>query len=634
MNKKNVKSHPDHRSKTIKQHAEQKPDKLWLLEKYSTAVVWGLALVAIAVVLLACEYHVMWKIQEQNLFLNTPLFFRQLMVVPGGLLTYIGCFLTQFLYYPLLGVTIMVVLWWLLMELMRSTFRVSKRWTPLLLVPVAMLLMANVEMGYWIYPIKLRGWYFDATIGTLAVVASLWVYRLLFRYRMWRRVWLLSTAVVGYPLLGTYALAATVLAGLWCWRLDNDRWQSVVDSILAVLMVVAVPLLCYHFVYYQTNLVNLWWTALPIFKILEAYPEYYVPYGLLGACLVVLTVGRWNQTSIQGKHPKWQIGFVVVILVATVAAVWKTWMKDENFHREAAMQHYVEETRWEEVLEEAAKQQDIPTRAIVMMRNLALSRLGRQGDEMYQYVNGSKKPASPFAPPASMIVGDMIYYHYGMLNDCHHMCIEGGVEFGWRVQHLKYMARCGLLAGEKNVMYKYTGLLKHTLFYGSWAQHMEQLQQQPKLKSEDRETGAVTHMLQYPDAVGADHGYAEKYLMNHLAKLDSDDPFFQEQCLLATLWTKNSRQFWPRFANYLKQHPGESVPRYYREAAYLYSVIEEQAPFQVQVDDMMKRTLDDFLKLVQQFDDRDIREAREALFPLYGDTYYYEYFLMDDLAYL
>ena len=49
---------------------------------------------------------------------------------------------------------------------------------------------------------------------------------------------------------------------------------------------------------------------------------------------------------------------------------------------------------------------------------------------------------------------------------------------------------------------------------------------------------------------------------------------------------------------------------------------------------MMKRTLDDFLKLVQQFDDRDIREAREALFPLYGDTYYYEYFLMDDLAYL
>lgn len=606
------------------------------MRKFITPVVWLTALVVAAGLLLGYEYHVLWKIQEQNLFLDTPLFFRQQMVVPGGLLTYVGCFLTQLLYYPLLGVAVLCLLWGLLMWMMRHTFSVGRQWAPLLVVPVAMLLAAIVEMGYWIYPIKLKGWVFDATIGVMVMVTLLWAFRRLSAYRIWRRVLMVVTTIVGYPLFGTYALAATVLMALGCWRIDKDRWQSLADSILALLAVIAIPLLYYQYVYCQVNIVNLWWTALPVFKILETNQEYYLPYALLGVCLLILTVGKWQQQEAKGKKYKgwWQTAMVVGVLAATVYGVQKLWMKDENFHREVAMMHYAEETRWEEVLEEAAKQQDTPTRAIVMMRNLALSRLGRQGSEMYLYVNGSKKPASPFAPPASMIVGDMIYYNYGMLNDCHHLCVEAGVEFGWRVQTLKYMARCGLMASEKNVMYKYTKLLKHTLFHGQWAEHLEHLQQKPEMKREDKETGPITHMLHYPNVVGVDNGYAERYLMNHLAVMDSNDPYFQEQCLLATLWTKDSSQFWPRFAKYLSQHQGEPIPRYYQEAAYLYSMIEENAPFQVPVNDSMKRTFQQFDKMLQQYDDREYEEVREALYPLFGNTYFFEYFLMEDIAYL
>jgi hypothetical protein len=632
------------------------------MKKYITPAVWVTALALTAVVLLVYEYHWLWKIQEQSLFLDTSLFFRQLMVVPGGLLSYIGSFLTQLLYYPILGVAVLCLLWGLLMWMMQRTFKVSQQWAPLLVVPVAMLLAANVEMGYWIYTIKLRGWFFDATIGVMVIIALLWVFRLLSAYRMWRRVLLVLTTIVGYPLFGTYALAATVLMALWCWRLDKDRWQALADTILGLLTVAAMPLFYYQYVYYQTNIVNLWWTALPIFKILETYNEYYVPYALLAVCLVILTIGKWNQDNKtnqanvpnqaqkthkpnrankaqKAKNPRklkitWQTLVVTGVLAVTVYGVWKMWMKDENFHHEVTMMHYAEQTRWEEVLEEAAKQQDIPTRAIVMMRNLALSRLGRQGSEMYKYLGGSKKPDSPFAPPASLIVGDMIYYNYGMMNDCHHMCIEGGVEFGWRVQHLKYLARCGLMTGETNAMYKHTEILKHTLFHGEWARHLEELQQQPKLMRTDKETGPVTHMLHYPDIVGSDHGYAERYLMNHLAVMDSDDPYFQEQCLLAAMWTKDSKLFWARFSKYLSQHPGQPVPRYYKEAAYLFSYLEENSPFQVQVDEGMKRTFDAFAKMLEQHDGSDIEDARKALYPLYGDTYYYEFFLMEDTKYL
>jgi len=606
------------------------------LKPYTATVTWIVALALIAGLLLGYERFVMWKIQEQNLFLDTPLFFRELMVQPGGLLSYAGCFLTQLLYYPVLGVAVLCALWWLLLWLMRRTFRVSETWAPLLLVPVALLLVANVDMGYWIYPVKLRGWYFVATLGMTAIVALLWAYRRLSPSRLWRRLLLVAVTVAGYPLMGTYALAATVLMALWCWRLDSQRWQAATDGVLALITVAAIPLLCYHYVYYQTNIVNLWWMALPTFKILEEDTMYYVPYALLAVCLLLLTLCRWDQaaTSISKSKRRVQQAVVVIVLAATAAGVWKGWMKDENFHRESAMQYYADQARWEEVLAEAAKQQDVPTRSIVMLRNLALSRLGRQGSEQYLYRNGSKKPAVSFAPPSSMIVGSLIYYHYGMLNDCHHMCIEGGVEFGWRVEHLKYMARCTLMSGETNALYKYTGLLKHTLFHGAWADHMETLQQQPQQRREDKETGPVTHMLQYPDAVGADHGYAERYLMNHLAKMDSDDPYFQEQCLLATLWTKDSRLFWPRFANYLRQHPGQPIPRYYQEAAWLFASTENNAPFEVPVDEMVKQRYKAFTGVLPRFDGMDIEEVREALYPVYGDTYFFEFYLTEDIAYL
>ena len=614
-------------------------------KSHATPIVWLTALVVTAVLLLVCERHVLWKIQEQNLFLDTPLFFREQMLVPGGLLTYVGSFLTQLLYYPALGIVVLCVWWGLLLMLMRRTFRVSEPWSMLLLVPVAALLAANVDMGYWIYPIKLRGWYFDATLGVTAIVALMWAYRALSTHRLWRRVLLVLTAAAGYPLIGSYALAATVLMALWSWRLDGNRWQALTDSILAALTVVAVPLLAYQYVYYQTNMANLWWTALPIFKILEVNSEYYVPYALLGACLVILTLGKWknnDENVLRGKKGKkikdskglWQSIVVAVVLVAMVFGVWKAWMKDENFHREIAMERSVEDTRWEDVLKEADKQKDVPSRAIVMMRNLALTRLGRQSTEMFRYRNGSKKPASPFNPPSSLLVGDMIYYHYGMINDCHHMCIEGGVEYGWRVEHLKYMARSGLMANEVNAMYKYTELLKHTMFHSKWAERLEKLQQQPELKREDSETGPIMHMMHYPDMVGTDHGYTEKYVMNHLASMDSDDPYFQEQCLLATLWTKNSSQFWPRFANYLIQHRGEPIPRYYLEAALLYADMEGNPPFRVNVDDYIKKMYREFIGIMPQYDGKDINQARADLYPMYGDTFFFHYFLTEDLAYL
>ncbi len=66
-------------------------------------IVVAAVLVATAVILTVFEGEYLWKVQELNLFLDTKTFFWQQMVVPGGMLTWLGTFFTQLFYIPWLG---------------------------------------------------------------------------------------------------------------------------------------------------------------------------------------------------------------------------------------------------------------------------------------------------------------------------------------------------------------------------------------------------------------------------------------------------------------------------------------------------------------------------------------------------
>ena len=110
------------------------------MKKFLYIVVWLVALVVITGALLLYEGHLLWKLQEMNLFLSTSMFLKEQMVVPGGLLTWAGMFFTQFFYWPWLGVLLLAAWWWLLMWIVKRAFRIPDLWAGLLLIPVAVLL--------------------------------------------------------------------------------------------------------------------------------------------------------------------------------------------------------------------------------------------------------------------------------------------------------------------------------------------------------------------------------------------------------------------------------------------------------------------------------------------------------------
>ena len=170
----------------------------------------------------------------------------------------------------------------------------------------------NVDLGYWIYYLKLRGHFFVAAMGTTVAVAAVWLFRILVSYLSPRNSYIrhltsdifmfVSTGVL-YPLIGFYGLLATLLMGVLLWRLEKQTiTQRIIGSVVAGVSIVFWPLFCYNYVYCQTNIQNIWWTGLPLFIVDKELPNYYIPYYILVTSLVFLALmyGRWKE-EVRGK---------------------------------------------------------------------------------------------------------------------------------------------------------------------------------------------------------------------------------------------------------------------------------------------------------------------------------------------
>lgn len=595
---------------------------------------WLLTLTVLAIIMLSFEADQLWKVQQHNVFLNTSLFFHQMMAMPGGMLSYLGTFFTQHFYYPWVGVILLCGWWLLLMWLTKRAFNLPDRWTVVSVIPVAILLVANMDMGYWVYFMKLPGYFYAATIGTTVATALLWAFRSLPENKWISAAYVFVTTLVGYPLLGVYALVAVALMAVLAWRLSKEKSTNIILSVVALLSIIAIPLLYYRYVYVGTNSNDIYRVGIPVFGIVDSYPNYYIPYYILGLFFLLVSLTYSAERSERTiKTKDWILQGCMFAAIA--GCVYYFWYKDANFHHELRMQRCIEQADWEGVVEEGEKQDGEPTRAIVMMHNLALSRLGRQCDEMYNFPKGSKKSNSPLPVFMFNVAGRMMLYQYGAMNECHRVCMEEGVEYGWNVEQLRDLARSAMFNKEKQTARKFLDILRQTTYYGGWADHMESLLNDPQALAKDTETGPITRMMHYTDRLDAVEGKVENALMTTLAEHDADDIYFQEQAVLAAMWTRNPALFWPRFEHYVKLNGEENMPpRIFQEAAWLFANMQGQEGLdEWSLEPGVQENLSGFMRLLQQYKQAPTPSNRKYIYDYYGKTYYFEFFFLRDITY-
>ena len=593
----------------------------------------GAVFVAVAwAVLNIFEHEYLFRVQELSLWLPTKVFFDERMLVPGGLMSYIASFLTQFFYHPMLGSLIFVALLFVVQLLTQQIFKIPARWGLLTLLPGALILSCAMEAGYWIFQIKTQGYFYSMLVGFLFTLSSIRLYQIVKGW--WRYLIVIAIAAAGYPLFGFYAILALLTIAIFAVANANER--NIGLALLCIAAAAATPIL-YYSVYEQTRFSRMFTAGMPAFFFEIRDLRTWIPYILLYLFPLVVPFIRFNGNS---NHTLSRKRFILTQGIATVAIIVIVqffWFRDPNFRAEIKMNHYMERLEWRKVLDIAKEQEQTPTRLMVLNRNLALLKLGRAGDEMFHYLDGGESPASPFEIRLMQVGGKMLYYHYARMNFCYRWCLEDAVEYGWKIDYLKYMVKTSIISGEYALAQKYINTLKKTLFYKKWAEKYEKFIQNPDLIAKDREFAGILPLYQFEDQLDGDNTLVEIYLLNYFAHTYSDlnTPMFDEAALMCALTLKDIQTFWNCFFRYANSHKTDRMPTHYQEAALLYGNLEKTVDIsKMPFDKTVKMRFQDFMRFAQKHAVKDVErdpEAKKLFYERYGDTFWYFYFFIRDV---
>lgn len=578
----------------------------------------------------------LFTVQERSLFLNNHVFFNEMMATPAGILQWAGCYLTQFFFYPALGASLLILIWIATYGVTLKAFRLSHAWSHLALIPVTALLCSTIDLGYWVYLIKIPGYWFCESIALLLVMLGVWLGRNL--HGAWRYLWIGAWIAVGYPIMGWYALFGILLTAI-IYVVEPEKnatgSQRFMPLIYSVALIGIVPLLWYYH-YNQIRLEDAWVYGFPKFETKDSISWITTAPFLVMAvsCMALPFCQKWaNKTN--------ELRTTLVrtaVLAACALVTWVANFDDYNYQSEMRMYRYTEEANWQKVLQEARKWKETPTRQMVILKNIALINLGQMGHQMFHYNNGGKLPhkRDNLEIHLAHTVSDLLYYQHGKLNFATRWAIENGVEYGFDISTLKILTKCALISGEYNVAQKYINLLKLTTFHRSEAERLEEFCQHPEKIDQATEFKNIKELYTHMDEdLDSDNGLSEMYLLHNFSNtMNIDSRLLQEVTLDYALISKNIQLFWPRFFQYATLHEGEEMPIHYQEAAYLYGNLEETVNISsMPFDRKIANKYLQFSNQIQAYMKKGLeeKEIAEALKPTFGNTFWWFYFFCNNV---
>lgn len=605
--------------KAILKQNPQNAEKVSLIAGMSSMVVFA---VLACIVLLVCNYNYLQKIEDLSIFMSGSEWFSECMRRPAGLLTWFATFLTQFLYYPWLGATVLIVLLLMLWWLIYRSFALPRTLFPLAGVVPALLLLTVLTPGYLIFLMKTPGFVFSGVLGVALAVAVYGLYRRL-TGRFYRAL-VLVAVVLAYPLFGFYSLLAAGLCLLHELVADRCLWLMA----LAVVLAAAVPQLYFYFgdahvmqsrIYiaglprYGAESSALWWPWIACF------------------CLLALQALGGRALGNLGKKGLGALAAGCLLPAAAMVALVLCSYRDANFNVYLKMDRAVQDGDYAAALAAARSLKEEPTRVTGLYTHLALQRMNLAGDSLFTFPFAAAEYASPRPDMALLTTcSRSINFGFGRINDCYRWCMEDMVEYGPRVDYLKYMSKCALLNGEYDLARRYLRKLSRTMFHKDWAERYMAYADNPESMDSDPELSKMRPLMAHGNYIGGDGALVESYLSASLAGMAGGPPELLELSLQFNLIRKSIQDFWPRFLPYARSH--ERLPVHYQEAALLFSTLEGKIDWRnFKIDPAVATRFETFMKMAKANGHNSKDTNRELFRPYFGDTYWYYYFFTTGL---
>lgn len=551
--------------------------------------------VAFAYYVLNANQEVFYAAHSRSEFLYGEPFSHTLMAKPFGLMQYVGAWLTQFFYHPMIGTGVLLIIWLLIFLVGIKAFRLQRYASALMLLPVACLLASVVDTGYWLYISTIRGYWFSQSVAYLMMLLFLWAARC--TPRKWHLVWYLIGFCL-YPVLGWLALLFVLCLALT----ERPTWRELISVIVVLTAAPVWRVLLYS----NLNYGDIELAGLPRFVTpSDKTDRLTLPFWVLGAVSMLISLcGRYLAK------------FFVPVLCAVAGIIFTSSLQfsDKNYIDEMRMVRYAEDGNWQEVLKVFANKSN-PTTTMVMLKNVALMNGGGLLDRSFVMGNDSHPIYNPDSLHVSFleIASPLVYYNYGMNNEAIRLSYECGVQAGFSPFYLKMLTRCALANGDQKLVERFTTQLHRHPYYGDW---------QP-----NPVTPTIKELSQcYPDEItGVEN--SDSYLVNTISLwYESDSKVASEQALLYSMLRCDSRRFWLSLRNFVKLHQNEQFPVHAQEA---YIMFMDKAPekkrmmlpVEQSVYDRYKQFWEDLTKLAKP--GMKVGEIGEKMHEKWGDTYWY-----------
>ncbi len=530
-----------------------------------------------AYIILLTQSDYLQAVEENDLFVGSHTFMAETLKTQGGIWSWLGSYLTQFFYYPWLGSLLLIAIWITTYILIVDAFKLKNHYRLLAWIPICALLISVTDIGYWIYYIKMPGYWFSQSVSFFAVILLTWI-------------------------LGQFI-------GLFLKK--NISW---------LLFIIAYFAVCQKFPEFQRN----------------NYSNHTLQIPFIVAPISVVLLPLLKLIRIPFNY-KWKTEIMTAItLIAFSTTAYLFSFRNYNFNSELRMMSAIESCEWEKVIDEA-KAAKHPTNLMIIYKNIALMHMDRLTD-MFKIDNcgGQPETGDSLKVNIAQIGASMIYYQFGQINYAYRWAMENYVEHGLKVRDLKMLARCAIMNHEFDVAAKYLAILNATTFHKSWAKERE-----PMLRFADSLIGSKEYKNISPliaddiNMLGMDSSIPEKWLLDHFSDLTKANNQKLEDVIMCTsLWTEDEYSFCIHFYNYWKNHQGEPMPELYQQGALLFGKSEsspinvDKYPFDQILLSRYENFKNEYTILADQgMNDKDIGDKLKKS---YGDTYWWYYYFYTD----
>ena len=620
---------------------------------------WAALLAAVLFPVMAFVYKdVLARFGDLSLFICDRSFFADTVFKAGGLLEYVSAFLAQILYVPWLGALIAVLLWVAVYKLSVKAFDIPRGWSVLALVPVAMLLATIMGYGDKVNVLLYRNVFYTATLGFLVSLGIVICCKGIRNFALKMAV-MAVLGVAGYLLFGAYGLLGAVLAAFSQLSHERSAGKAIVALILAAAIAVLLPM----------AFGRSWLAGVPIVEFYHYDKVNVLPYVLLAAFPVLLALCFRGGQDTGNEYRRGSIAGSCAILAATVVASCLLWKAGADYRAETSMYYALERQDYGRVVklyDKVVKREDAanarsyerlmkkvkplggderrdlfaryyfetyqrPSRLMTELWMLAIQYMGESGNMLFSAPQGLlSMEDTPFVSQ----YGPTIYRYWGLFNSSYVWSTATSIHGGWSYYDLKEAALAMLLAGNNTAATKYLDILDRTVCSKWAARHREYLTDATRL----REDYAAHYKLDCPrdDKFYSEDGEIELKIMEHFALFEQPDveemtPEYAECSVLWAMLSKDMDAFWKALDNYYGvNNIPETLPRYYQQAAYLYSVLTGSGiADNLPIADEVRRQYDSF-ETYMTTHQGTVNELRESSYKRFGKTFFYFYFFVDN----